>query len=403
MNALAFVCGLRNAHLRLFAACCTLRRGVVAPRQRQRDDRLLTHSPPVSGCTGDGGRRRAMGALSSRTSSSETAAMAIGYTSIVMVGSIVWFWYYKTQRRRAANARGPKLAKTWSAKCAESEIVLALAVNPQSDTLATASGSAVRLWSLPQGNELGVLEMDDNGASVLCLAWSNDGTRLACGLSNATLHIWNVQDGLAEHVLVNGHDLQINAAVFLSARDDRLISVGSDNGLVVWKLPAATVDVRVEAHTAPVMCVVAKAPQANNNNNTFATCSADKTIKLWSLGRTEPDKVLRKHREVVTRVAYAADGTMLVSAGWDWKVHVWSLDTFAVVVTFDQHLFSVKCLGVGDARMVASSAGDGKTLCYTLEGIVVAEFDYEADALAFSPQGKLLVTVRDDCIKTYAW
>ena len=58
----------------------------------------------------------------------------------------------------------------------------------------------------------------------------------------------------------------------------------------------------------------------------LATASADKTVRLWSLGdaSTEP-RVLRGHAGTVYGVAFSPDGQLLATASADKTVRLWSL------------------------------------------------------------------------------
>jgi hypothetical protein len=61
------------------------------------------------------------------------------------------------------------------------------------------------------------------------------------------------------------------------------------------------------------------------NGQTFASGSADKTIRLWDLATGNETAVLVGHADAVISLSFAPDGRALVSASWDHSIRLWDL------------------------------------------------------------------------------
>jgi WD40 repeat protein len=57
----------------------------------------------------------------------------------------------------------------------------------------------------------------------------------------------------------------------------------------------------------------------------LASCSQDKTVKLWSIESQREVTTLQSHRSEVNSVAFSPDGKYLASGSYDKTVELWSL------------------------------------------------------------------------------
>ncbi len=80
------------------------------------------------------------------------------------------------------------------------------------------------------------------------------------------------------------------------------------------------------------------------DNNTFASASLDKTIKVWSLGSPQANFTLEGHEKGVNCVDYhpSADKPYLASGSDDHTVRIWDYQTKLCVQVLDGHAQNVR-------------------------------------------------------------
>jgi WD40 repeat protein/beta-lactamase regulating signal transducer with metallopeptidase domain len=255
---------------------------------------------------------------------------------------------------------------------------LALAFSPDGKTLVSVGGvykslGEVKLWDVPKNGEGVVtprLDLHGHKERVECVRFSPDGKSLATGGgtegSSGEMLLWTIPNGASAQVVPHGHAQA--ASCVACSRDGKLIAVGN------WDKTASIRDAktgeelaRLTGHTGGI-----RALAFSPDGKLLATASEDKTVKLWDItslsegGRTTLRTTLNGHASKVTAVAFAPDGKRLVTGGSD-----------------DQ-------LGVSGEVLMWDLTARGERAAMTrslLKGPIQGFW-----CLAFSPDGKLLVT-----------
>ena len=90
-----------------------------------------------------------------------------------------------------------------------------------------------------------------------------------------------------------------------------------------------------EGHTHYVMQIVINP----KDNNTFASASLDRTVKVWQLGSTSPNFTLEGHEKGVNAVDYyhGGDKPYLISGADDRLVKIWDYQNKTCVQTLEGH------------------------------------------------------------------
>ncbi|GAB3864339.1 hypothetical protein GCM10029963_74590 [Micromonospora andamanensis] len=231
------------------------------------------------------------------------------------------------------------------------------AVASHRDRLAVAAqDGSLRL--LDSGGET-VLRTD--GVEIESLAFSPDGSRLAAGAKDNTIHLIDVHAGAVVGFL-RGHTDWIGALAW--SPSGRYLASGSDDRTIrIWDMenPAAG---RLLAGHQNYVDGLAWAPDERH----LASCSADWTIRIWS--PTDPDapaRVLTGHDRRVRAVAYSPDGRYLASGGDDRTVRRWDTQTDDGQV-IGVHREPVTCLAwLADGSHVVTGSVDATARIWTID------------------------------------
>ena len=190
--------------------------------------------------------------------------------------------------------------------------------------------------NLTQSDLTGTLFSEDLG-SVLSVALSPQGDRLAAGDMKGYVHLWDLHTG-QKQLSLQAHRNWVRSITF-SPSGAQLASAGFDNVIHLWDIEQGQKIRTFQGHRLGVYSV-AFSPEGQS----LASGSADHSIRLWSIRTGDCLQCLTGHRDWVNAVAFSPDGTLLLSGSTDTSIKLWSLETQACLKTFTGHeqgVFSV--------------------------------------------------------------
>lgn len=158
-----------------------------------------------------------------------------------------------------------------------SKHVLSMAVSSDGRYLATGGlDRYVHLWDTRTRKHIQAFR--GHRGAVSCLAFRQGTQQLISGSFDRTIKLWSAEDRAYMDTLY-GHQSEILAVDCL--RKERVLSVGRDHTLRLWKVPEET-QLVFRGHAASLECC------CFINNEDFLSGSDDGSIELWSMLRKKP-------------------------------------------------------------------------------------------------------------------
>ena len=241
-------------------------------------------------------------------------------------------------------------------------------------------------------------------------ALTSDGaTLIVTGAKDHTVRLWD-PDSLKCIAVGEGHVGAVSAVAFppkSSKGAPFVISGGVDRVLRVWDVDGARRNADGDLHATAATVAhdkslngVAVAPHLRM----VATCSSDKTAKIWKMPDLVPLATLRGHRRGVWACAFSPTDRILATAGGDKTVKIWSVDdrigadnNGACLRTLEGHtaaVLSIKFISRG--TQILTTGGDGLLNMWNVAaGSRVTSIDAHEDkawALAVASDGDWVST-----------
>jgi WD40 repeat protein/tetratricopeptide (TPR) repeat protein/tRNA A-37 threonylcarbamoyl transferase component Bud32 len=292
--------------------------------------------------------------------------------------------------------------------------VMALAFSRDGRKLASGygwsnDGGTIRIWDPAEGVLKSKLPVSGVTAT---LAFSPDGTLLAtAGWEAESLQVWDTTTGQRLATL-KGHSPPIHALIWLP--DGRaLVSCASDRTIRLWTMPPAESVVAkgqiIAEHLDSVLCM-----GISPDGTTLATGANDGTVKIWNLGQSsEIAEIPSGSRfQFGTGSSLGGLGSLLFSPDATSLIGVLERATLEKNLNSGQQYPVLPgalwrgALSPDGKLLVAGDRGGTLTLWERASGRRLAStkaHPFEITALAFSPDGRMVVTCGFNDTVLKAW
>ncbi len=304
------------------------------------------------------------------------------------------------------------------AMSADSRYLAAAAPDQSLKLLDTASGSVYR--SLPNQKDLDTVVFRSDAEQMITLSGTGHMTAqiwdVASGVRLNRLHkkvrspvfgprgqmiatirgaqvtLWDAQTGGALADLT-GHRGPVRTVAF-SPNGHRVVSSGDDRTIRVWDTRSFRQTTKLDSHQTTVVRVVVTA-----NNKRIISFGLDDSIKLWEFRSGRLVEALQPNMQIRT-VAFNADGTQMALGGYG-DVRIVDTDSGAVAMTFRGHEEFVDALAFSpDGRRLVSGGDDSMVKLWDLDSNneVMTLHGHKTGIryLAFTPDGRRLTSVGED-------
>ncbi|MFF4159380.1 DNA-binding protein [Streptomyces sp. NPDC001678] len=226
---------------------------------------------------------------------------------------------------------------------------------------------------------------------LLAVAFSRDGRLLATGGDDNTVQLWDVGTD-RQPVALTGHQGAVTSLAF-SADSKRLASCGEDGDVKMWDVARRKVLDDISGNSQ------LKDVRFSPDGVLLAAASNNNDILLWGVANKVVGPDVTGHLGPVMSVDFAPDGRTFATGSADGTLRLWSTDTSYLTLVLNSAQAQVALSP--DGRTVAAYDGNDNSIGLwdlttrrrtgSLPGNTMGTYGIE-----FSPDGRLLATAGED-------
>ncbi len=269
--------------------------------------------------------------------------------------------------------------------------VMAMAFSPDGSKIATGGGSqAAWVWDVAKGWPLSD-PMKHNG-DVLAVAFSPDGKTLLTGSADSTARLWEAATGQSLGQPLRHQDSVVAVAF---GPDGKTVLTGSKDGTArLWEVATGQPIGQPLQHQDSVVAVA-----FHPKGKTVLTASADGSARLWEATSGKAVGQPMKHDDPVNSAVFSPQGTKVLTSSADGTARLWEADDGKPVG---------KPLGHPSGVLSAAFSPDGQTILTAGSDHLVRLWDVVTGKLkdsifedslvsaGYSPKGNTLLACSED-------
>ncbi|PAV19331.1 nucleotide-binding-oligomerization-domain like receptor [Pyrrhoderma noxium] len=257
---------------------------------------------------------------------------------------------------------GDRIMRIWDAEDSEmlpklfrghTNMVTSASFSPDGTRFVSGSlDGTIRIWDVVGG------QIETNPSCRLtAMAVSVDGKYLVTGSEDGIVTVWSVETGEVLKGPLEGH--RVTSLSFSPVPDEYRFASGSvDNTVRIWKLNGESI--ACHGHTGSVRSVC-----FSPDGIYVASGSQDRTIRVWkSQSGALCISPLEGHLRCVNSVCYAPDGTRIVSGSDDETVRIWDSSNGNLLFTLGGHSDLVSRVAYSHNGSIIISGGYRKTIVW---------------------------------------
>lgn len=321
----------------------------------------------------------------------------------------IWQAYLRGVELHQVNFSGSDLAKSVFTETFGS--VLCVAFSSDGTILASSEDRGwICLWRVRETNNSSGLAAKTSGGPVVDgtkllafeghtdwvfgVAFHPDGSYLASGSLDRTVKLWNVSTGKCVH-LQREHAIGVSTVAF--SPDRRIFASGSaDQTVKLWDVSTGQCLMTLHGHSNSVRSIA-----FSPDGRTLASGSLDGTVKLWDVQTGECFKTLEDTSAVLSVAFASTESKILATGGEDRTVKLWDAIAGQCLLTLKGHQEPVWSVAISpDGLYLASGSGDRTVKLWDAStGQCLKTLQGHKDrvwCVAFSPDGQILACGSED-------
>ncbi|CAD8055015.1 unnamed protein product [Paramecium primaurelia] len=269
--------------------------------------------------------------------------------------------------------------------------VLSVCFSPDGSTLASGgTNNSINFWDVQTGNQKA--QLNGHNGLVYSVCFSPDGQTLASGSGDNLIWLWDVKTG-QQKKLLNGHSKDVLSVCF-SPNGTKLASGSKDYSIMLWDVKESVFKYWV--FILIFLCCFIWAFIYSY----FIIFMLFVVFFIW-LNKQMKKSILQGHSGNVNSVCFSPDGTILASCSDDKSIRLWNIQTGQQNALLNGHSDYVRSVCFSpDGQTLASGSDDNSIRLWDVRtGKQKAEINGHSDyvrSVCFSPDGSSLASCSDD-------
>ncbi len=198
---------------------------------------------------------------------------------------------------------------------AESGSVHAVAFSPDgSQVVSGARNGSTLLW---HADGSGQQRLAGPSKGIIALAFSRDGRHIAGASPDGKIYLWN-RDGRYIRT-IEGHTDSATGVDF--SPDQTIVSCSADKSVKLWSL-----DGQLERACEPYPKTERTVAAFGQGRKYFVHWKGENVVDIWGAAGKPVARIEDAHKKRIHHIAVSPDGGTIATVGWDKRIRLWGMD-----------------------------------------------------------------------------
>jgi WD40 repeat protein/DNA-binding CsgD family transcriptional regulator len=301
-----------------------------------------------------------------------------------------------------------------SSQKAHSDWIRSLVYDPQGRYLISAGDDhKIKLWEVTANSEIKKIKtLRSHTDHVRTLAIHPRQPLFASGGRDGLVQVWN---GITYLPIATTNAGFLVRSIAFHPTETGLAFAGDGNQIHLWNWETGSTDRLIQPEGHPTWANSSRAIQSivfSPDGKTLASCAWYNEVVLWSMATQTIQQTLNTELDGLRSLAFSPDGRYLAGGGDNKQSQVWDLTKGVSIARLEGHAQSIQVVAFSpDGKSLATGSEDKTVVIWGIGSDTAATkfampkvtqlqtlrgYDYWVQAIAVSPDGKLVAAAGDD-------